>query len=278
MRVRNASRGVFQVKVLFLKIRRQKLLRFYKDHVPSIDYSFEAIFSTYGRGLDHMSSRKQDEIERIFRRLSTIHVQPFLVGLGNEQCHDGFANWYGHDVALMQSCRAGRSYDHDAITIKLANILLTLSSMFSETSRVIQILPNSARVTANNYSISNFLTMPYFDNIARETGGRFSEGSMSIALIDSVMAFGYQAYLTLSQRFITPEERKKADCYSIIALRSRGSVLCSPNTLLKLQVSRVPLHYQVLSTNFLDTFGNGPSKSYDALQSNNSDFVLDNCF
>nr|ANM86370.1 putative C6 transcription factor [Cladonia uncialis subsp. uncialis]AUW31185.1 putative C6 transcription factor [Cladonia uncialis subsp. uncialis] len=79
--------------------------------------------------------------------------------------------------------------------------------------------------------------MPYFDNLARESGGLFPETSMSIALIDSVMAFGYQAYLTVSQRFISSEERKKADFYSIIALRSRGSVLCSPNTLLKLQTT-----------------------------------------
>ena len=93
---------------------------------------------------------------------------------------------------------------------------------------------------------------------------------MSIALINSVMAFGYQAYLTVSQRFISSEERKKAECYSITALKSRGSVLCSPNTLLKLQVSQNPQHYQLLSTNCLDTFGNGPSKSYDALQSNKS--------
>ena len=179
-----------------------------------------------------------------------IHIQPFLVDLGNEQCHDGFASWYKHDIALMESCKAGRSRNRDAITIKSANILLTLSSMFSKTSRVIQIFPNSARVTANNHSISNFLTISYFDNLARETGGRILESSMSIALIDSVMAFGYQAYLTISQRFISSEERKKTDCYSMIALRSRGSVLCSPNSLLKLQVSRVSLHYKLLSTNF----------------------------
>lgn len=206
-----------------------------------------------------------------------IYIQPFLVDLGNEQCDDGFASWYRHDVALMQSCKAGRSRNHDAINIKSASILITLSSMFSKTSRVNQIFPNSARVTANIHSISNFLTMPYFDNLARESGGLFPETSMSIALIDSVMAFGYQAYLTVSQRFISSEERKKADFYSIIALRSRGSVLCSPNTLLKLQVSRVSLHYQLLSTNFPDTFGNGPSKSHHVLQSSNSNIVLDDC-
>ncbi len=207
-----------------------------------------------------------------------VHAQPSLVDLGNEQCHDGFASWYRNDVALMESCRSGRSHNHDVITINAANLLLILSSMFSKASRVIEIFPNSARVTENNYSISNFLTMLYFDNLTREIGGRFQEGSMSIALIDSVMAFGYQAYLTVSQRFISSEERKKAECYSIIALRSRGSVLCSPNTLLKSQVSPNPQYYQLLSTDSPDTLGNGPSKSYNALQSNKSNIILDDYF
>ena len=187
-----------------------------------------------------MSNSKQDEIDRIFKRLSMIQAQPSLVDPGNEQCHDGFASWYRNDVALMEKCRAGTSRNHDSTTTKLANLLLTLSSMLSTTSRVIQIFPNPARVIANHYSISNFLTMPYFDNLVREIGGRSQEGSMSTSLTDTVMAFGYQAYLTVSQQFISSEEVKKAECYSRIALRSRGSVLCSPNTLLKLQASRNP--------------------------------------
>ena len=73
---------------------------------------------------------------------------------------------------------------------------------------------------------------------------------MSISLIDSVMAYGYQAFLTITQRFIGLEERKKADQYSRIALRSRASVLRSPNTLLKLQASPLPsiAHSSMLTT------------------------------
>ena len=82
---------------------------------------------------------------------------------------------------------------------------------------------------------------------------------MLVSLIDSVMASGYQAYLAITQRFISSEERKKADCYSRIALRSRGSVLRSPNTLLKLQASLTPQHCQLLDADGPDTFSNGRS-------------------
>ena len=78
--------------------------------------------------------------------------------------------------------------------------------------------------------------MPYLDSIIRETLGRTREGSMSISLIDSVMAFGYQAYLTISQRSINSEERKRVHQYAKIPLRSRSIILRSPNTLLKFQV------------------------------------------
>ena len=61
---------------------------------------------------------------------------------------------------------------------------------------------------------------------------------MSISLINSVMAFGFQAYLTISQRSINSEERKRAQQYAKIPLRCRSSVLRSPNTLLKFQVIR----------------------------------------
>ena len=82
--------------------------------------------------------------------------------------------------------------------------------------------------------------MSYFDKFFKEAGDRSQGDPMSISLIDSVMAYGYQAYLFITQRFISPEEKKKADLYSSIALRSRDSVLRSPNTLLKLQVGRAP--------------------------------------
>jgi len=77
--------------------------------------------------------------------------------------------------------------------------------------------------------------MPYLDIIVRENVGRNQEGPISISLIDSVMAFGYQAYLTFSQRPVNSEERNSALQYAKIPLRSRGSILRSPNTLLKFQ-------------------------------------------
>ena len=173
-----------------------------------------------------------------------IRVQSSLVEPGNEQYHDGFASWYRNDVALMESCRAGTSVNYDIITIKSANPLITLSSMLPTTDRVIEIFPNPARLIANNYSISNFLTMPFFDNLCRETGGRSQGGSISTSLIDTVMAFGYRAYLNISQHVIISEESKKAENYSRIALRSRDSVLRSPNTLLKLQAGQTPQRYR----------------------------------
>ena len=110
--------------------------------------------------------------------------------------------------------------------------------MLSTASRVIHSFPNFAGVIVNIYSIPNFLTMSHFENLVKEATSRSQGSSMLTTLIDSVMASGYQAYLTSTQRFTNPEERKKADCYSSrIALRSRGSVLRSPNTLLKLQVN-----------------------------------------
>ncbi|MCJ1279780.1 hypothetical protein MMC21_007604 [Puttea exsequens] len=115
----------------------------------------------------------------------------------SEKCHDGFASWYRNNETLMESCKAA--------------------------------------CFRKPVGISNFLTMPYLDSIVRETVSRPREGSTSISLIDSVMAFGYQAYLTVSQRFINSEERNRAQYYAKIPLRSRGSVLRSPNTLLKFQ-------------------------------------------
>jgi hypothetical protein len=79
--------------------------------------------------------------------------------------------------------------------------------------------------------------MPYFDSLVKDARGRVSSTSMSISLIDSVMAFGYQAYLAITQRFVGPEEKRKIERYARIALRSRANVLRASDTLLKLQVS-----------------------------------------
>ncbi len=54
--------------------------------------------------------------------MSLIQAQLSLVDLGDEQCHNGYARWYRDDAALMESCRAGTSLNHDTITIKLANL------------------------------------------------------------------------------------------------------------------------------------------------------------
>ena len=186
-----------------------------------------------------------------------IRAQPSLVDFGNEQYHDGFASWYKNDVALMESCKAGTFRNHDTVTIESANLLLTLNSMLPTTDRVSQTFPNAARVTVNSQSISNFLTMPYFDNLAKETEGWSQEGSMSRTLIDTVMAFGYGAYLASSQHSVSSEESKKAECYSRIALRSRSNILSSPNTLSKLQVGQKSWHFQLFCTNSLDTLSNG---------------------
>lgn len=82
----------------------------------------KAIFSAQDRGLDNISSTKQDEIDRIFKRISLVQAQLSLVDLGDEQCHDGYASWYRNDAALMENCRAGTSHNHDSITSKLANL------------------------------------------------------------------------------------------------------------------------------------------------------------
>lgn len=56
-----------------------------------------------------MSSVKQDEIDRIFKRMSLVQTQPSLVDSSDEQYHDGYASWYRNDATLMESCRAGMS-------------------------------------------------------------------------------------------------------------------------------------------------------------------------
>lgn len=69
-----------------------------------------------------MSSKIQDEIDRIFKRMSLIQTQLSLVDLGDEQYHDGYTSWYRTDAALMESCRTGMSRLHKTIIIKLAHI------------------------------------------------------------------------------------------------------------------------------------------------------------
>ena len=84
--------------------------------------------------------------------------------------------------------------------------------------------------------ISNFLTVSFFDNLVKEARDWSQGSSMSRSLIDSVMAFGYQAYLTTIQRLIRLEEKTRAENYVKTALRCYTNVIRSTNTLLKLQV------------------------------------------
>ena len=119
----------------------------------------------------------------------------------------------------------------------------------------------STRIATKDYSISNFLTKLQLDSYMKDARGRSQGSSMLISLIDSVMAFGYQAFLTITQRSVASDERKKADYYSKTALRSRSSVLRSANTLLKLQVSLLLRHCRTLRANRVDNSSNGWSQS-----------------
>lgn len=75
---------------------------------------------------------------------------------------------------------------------------------------------------------------------------------MSVALINAVMAFGYQAHLAFSERPATSEEKSRALQYAKIPLRSRYSILSSPNNLLKFQVVQ-PLHHKYCSVLTIQT-------------------------
>ncbi|KAI9691645.1 MAG: hypothetical protein M1822_007716 [Bathelium mastoideum] len=84
-------------------------------------------------------------------------------------------------------------------------------------------------------SISEFLPRSSFDNYVEQARGR-SQGSLLLtSLISSVMAVGYCALLTCKQRAVGLDERKQANYYAKLALRSRNAVANSPDSLLKLQ-------------------------------------------
>ena len=72
----------------------------------------------------------------------------------------------------------------------------------------------------------------------KEARSRPQGDPVLISLIDSVMAFGFHAFLKSSRRSVSPSEKKEADYYARIALNSHSSVLRSPDNLLKLQVSQ----------------------------------------
>jgi hypothetical protein len=91
----------------------------------------------------------------------------------------------------------------------------------------------------------------------KDARGWLGENSVLVSLIDSVMAFGFQAFLKNTKRSVRPDEKRKADCYSLIALNLYGSVLGSPDTLLKLQVSSNLQLFRRFHANRLDNFGDG---------------------
>jgi hypothetical protein len=129
--------------------------------------------------------------------------------------------------------------------------------MFQPTSRVTQVFLNSLNIWTNCYSISNFLTRPCFDKYMKQARGWSAGNSVLISLIDSVMAFGFHAFLKSTKRSMSPDEKRKAEYYSLTALNSYESVLCSPDTLLKLQVGQIFGSVRYINTNRPDNFSNG---------------------
>ncbi|GFF70639.1 hypothetical protein IFM62136_07884 [Aspergillus lentulus] len=127
--------------------------------------------------LGNLSPTQQDEVDGIFRRLSDAQSQ-MSYGLGSEQYDSTQSRWYWSDTALMEKCK---------------------SACFEEP-----------------LGIPTFLTRSHFDNYVQQARESPSiEGLAVIPLIDSVMAFGFQALAARS-------------------LPSAGSER-SPDTLLKMQ-------------------------------------------
>ncbi|KIN07015.1 hypothetical protein OIDMADRAFT_70428, partial [Oidiodendron maius Zn] len=149
--------------------------------------------------LNSMRNFKQEEIYRIFESLSRIQTRLSSASLNDDDCRNGYTAWYWNDAVLMDNCR---------------------NACFDQP-----------------LGISNFLTRSYFDKYMKEARGWSAGNSVLRSLIDSVMAFGFHAFLRNAKRPISPDEKRKADYYSLIALNSHANVLCSPNTLLKLQTT-----------------------------------------
>jgi hypothetical protein len=115
--------------------------------------------------------------------------------------------------------------------------------MFRATSRVkLHLLSHimSTSGLTSIHSIPSFLTRSSLDEYMRgakgkKPGSSGSSSSMPLRpLVGSVMAFGYHAFLKSIQRFVSLEEKRKADYYSSIPLKSRECVLQGPNSPLKL--------------------------------------------
>ena len=88
-------------------VAESRLINTVSEPVASIDYSLGAIFSAQDRRFRHISNSKQDEIDRIFRRLSKLQTSQSSEDLASDKCSNGFASWYGNNMTLMERYRAG---------------------------------------------------------------------------------------------------------------------------------------------------------------------------
>ncbi|KAJ6182067.1 hypothetical protein N7485_000709 [Penicillium canescens] len=119
-------------------------------------------------------------------------------GLGGEQYDCTHSRWYWSDTALIENCK---------------------SACFEEP-----------------LGISTFLTRSHFDNYVQQARESPSiEGLAVRPLIDSVMAFGFQALTARSQPSAGSDVSRKAIARLRMALSSRDAVQRSPDTLLKMQ-------------------------------------------
>ncbi|KAL4949357.1 hypothetical protein BDW69DRAFT_202898 [Aspergillus filifer] len=149
--------------------------------------------------LGNLSRTQQDEVDEIFIRLSNTQSQ-MSSGFGAEQDDCAQSRWYWSDTALIEKCKA---------------------ACFEEP-----------------LGISTFLTRDHFDNYVQQ--GRESpsiEGSAVRPLIDSVMAFGFQALAAKSQPSAGSDVCRKSIARQRMALSSREAVQRSPDSLLKMQMT-----------------------------------------
>ncbi|KAL6229819.1 hypothetical protein BDW75DRAFT_234904 [Aspergillus navahoensis] len=96
--------------------------------------------------------------------------------------------------------------------------------------------------TALMKNISTFLTESYFDNYVQQARESPSIESLAVRpLIDSVMAFGFQALAARSQPSAGSDVSRKAITRLRMALSSRDAVRRSPDTLLKMQLTNLQM-------------------------------------
>ncbi|PKX88361.1 Zn(II)2Cys6 transcription factor [Aspergillus novofumigatus IBT 16806] len=153
--------------------------------------------------LGNLSPSQQDEVDGIFRRLSDAQSQ-MSFGLDGEQYDSTHSHWYWSDTALMEKCK---------------------SACFEEP-----------------LGISTFLTRSLFDNYVQQARESPSiEGLAVKPLIDSVMAFGFQVLTARSQPSAGSDVSRKAIARLRMALSSRDAVQRSPDTLLKMQLTKLQM-------------------------------------